>query len=145
MERLRPRPRALPCFPGAAHPCASDLIFRPAGAFFRSASVKFVPAPYNDGAHRPCENYRPLCRRLPTQNAALFTENKRTICPSRPDAVLSNEAARGQGCEVAHVVAQSSRFAKFIGQRCTPLSLNPLVSMTFGCCCIVRLRQSRRT
>ncbi len=30
-------------------------------------------------------------------NAALFIENKRTICPSRPDAVLSNEAATSLG------------------------------------------------
>ncbi len=69
---------------------------RLAGAFIRSASMTLVPAPYNYGAHRSCEDYRPLCRRLATQNVALLAENKRTICPSRPDAVLSNEAVARQ-------------------------------------------------
>ena len=90
--RLRARSRESPCFPGAAHPCSSDLMFRLTGAFIRSASVRFVPAPYNYGAHRSCEDYRPLCRPLATQNIALLTENKRTICPPRSDAVLFNEA-----------------------------------------------------
>ena len=94
MRRLRPRARSResPCFPGAVHPYPSDLMSRLTGELIRVTGTTIVPPPYNYGAHRPCEDYRPLCRRLPTQNAALLTENKRTICPSRPDAVLSNEA-----------------------------------------------------
>ena len=57
---------------------------------FRTASVTIVPGPYNYGAHRPCEVYRPLCRRLPTQNAALFTENMGTTCPSHPRSGLTS-------------------------------------------------------